>query len=158
MPERPKPKALRGDSEAARALGRSLLSFCESEDLPVSEDDAELDALSPGANGVYSRREKRILIRSNLSADGRAKTLVHELAHHLLHGDPGATEVDRPTFEAEAEGTAYAVLSYFGVDASEYSFAYVARWAESKELVKAALSNIQKTVRRIVEVGEDSVP
>ena len=154
LPERPRPKTLRGDSDAARALGRSLLSLCESESVPVSEDDAELDALSPGANGVYSRVEKRILLRSDLSADGRAKTLVHELAHHLLHGDPGATEADRPTFEAEAEGTAYAVLSYFGVDASEYSFAYVARWAGSKELVKAALSNIQKTVRRIVEAVE----
>ena len=158
LPEKPRPKALNGNSETARALGRSLLSLCESEDVPVSEDDAELDALSPGANGIYSRREKRILLRSNLSADGRAKTLVHELAHHLLHGDPGATESDRPTFEAEAEGTAYAVLSYFGVDVSEYSFAYVARWAESKELVKAAISNIQKTVRRIVEAEEDNVP
>lgn len=156
LPERPKPQALRGDSETARALYRSLLSFCESESVPISEDDAELDALSPGANGVYSRVEKRILLRSNLSADGRAKTLAHELAHHLLHGDPGATEADRPTFEAEAEGTAYAVLSYFGVDASEYSFAYVARWAGSKELVKAALSNIQKTVRRIVEAVEEN--
>ena len=47
-----------------------------------------------------------------------------------------------PTFEAEAEGTAYAVLSYFGIDASEYSFAYVARWAESKDVVKAALASI----------------
>ena len=156
LPQKPRPEALRGDSEAARALGRSLLRLCESEDVPVSEDDAELDVLSPGANGVYSRIEKRILLRSNLSADGKAKTLVHELAHHLLHGDPRATEADRPTFEAEAEGTAYAVLSYFGVDASEYSFAYVARWAESKELVKSALTNIQKTVRRIVESVEEN--
>ena len=156
LPERPKPQALSGDSNAARVLYGSLLALCETESVPVSEEDAELDALSPGANGVYSRIEKRILLRSNLSADGRAKTLVHELAHHFLHGDPGATEADRPTFEAEAEGTAYAVLSYFGVDASEYSFAYVARWAQSKELVKAALSNIQKTVRRIVEAVEEN--
>ena len=157
LPERPRPKVLSGDSEAAHALGRSLLSFCESQDVPVLEDDSELDTLSPGANGVYSRAEKRILLRSDLSADGKAKTLTHELAHHLLHGDPGATEADRPTFEAEAEGTAYAVLSYFGIDASEYSFAYVARWAESKALVKAALSSIQKTVRRIVEAVEDAM-
>ena len=156
LPERPKPKTLHGDSKAARALSRSLLALCESEDVPISEDDAELDALSPGANGVYSRREKSILLRSNLSADGRVKTLVHELAHHLLHGDPGATEEDRPTFEAEAEGTAYAVLSYFGIDASEYSFAYVARWAKSKDIVKTALSNIQQTIRMIVEAVEDN--
>jgi hypothetical protein len=158
IPEKPRPSALHANSDAARALGRSLLGFCESEGVPVSEDDAELEALSPGANGVYLLREKRILLRSTLSDDGRAKTLAHELAHHLLHRDAGATEADRPTLEAEAEGTAYAVLSYFGVDASGYSFAYVARWAESKELVKAALSNIQKTIRTIVEAVEDGSP
>ncbi len=154
LPEKPRPRALRGDSDAAWTLARSLLGFCGSEGVPVSEDDAELDALSPGANGLYHLREKRILVRSTLSADGRAKTLAHELAHHLLHRDAAGSEVDRPTLETEAEGTAYAVLSYFDVDASGYSFAYVARWAESKEVVKAALSNIQKTVRKIIDAVE----
>jgi predicted transcriptional regulator len=50
------------------------------------------------------------------------------------------------------------VLSYFGVDASGYSFAYVARWAEKKDVVKAALSNIQKTVRTIIEAVEGGSP
>jgi hypothetical protein len=158
MPEKPRPSVLRGDSDAARALGRSLVAFCESEGVFVSEDDAELEALSPGANGVYLLREKRVLIRSTLSADGRTKTLAHELAHHLLHRGAAATEADRPALEAEAEGTAYAVLSYFGVDASGYSFAYVARWAENKELVRAALSNIQETVRTIIGAVEAGSP
>ncbi|QIN78354.1 ImmA/IrrE family metallo-endopeptidase [Rubrobacter marinus] len=154
MPEKPRPKPLSGDSEAARALGRSLLAFSESEGVPVTEDDAELDRLSPGARGVYLLRERRILLRSTLPADGRAKTLAHELAHHLLHRDAEATEADRPALEAEAEGTAYAVLSYFGIDASEYSFTYVARWAERKEVVRAALSNVQRTVRTVIEAVE----
>ena len=158
MPEKPRPRALRGDSAAARTLEHSLLAFCGSLGVPVSEDDAEIDRLSPGANGVYLLRKKRIVLRSALAADGRAKTLAHELAHHLLHRDLATSEEDRPTLEAEAEGVAYAVLSYFGVDASEYSFAYVARWAESKDVVKAALSNIQKTVRTIIETVEDGNP
>ncbi|QIN84599.1 ImmA/IrrE family metallo-endopeptidase [Rubrobacter tropicus] len=158
MPEKPRPRALRGDSDVARALGRSLLDFCKSQGVPVSEDDAELDALSPGANGLYHLREKRILLRSTLPTDGRAKTLAHELAHHLLHCDAAASEEDRPMLEAEAEGVAYAMLSYFGIDASGYSFAYVARWAESKEVVRVALSNIQKTVRTIIEAVEDGDP
>jgi hypothetical protein len=41
------------------------------------------------------------------------------------------------------------------VDASEYSFAYVARWAESNEVVKAALSSIQKTARTMIQAVED---
>ena len=52
------------------------------------------------------------------------------LVHHLLHRDLAASEEDHPTLETEAEGVAYAVLSYFGVHASEYSFAYVAHWGE----------------------------
>ena len=87
-----------------------------------------------------------------------ASSGTHELAHHLLHLDVRASEAERPTLEAEAEGTAYAVLSYFGVDASDYSFAYVAHWAEQKEVVKAILSNIQKTAREIIEAVEDGLP
>jgi hypothetical protein len=157
LPERPRPRPLRGDSEAARTLGRSLLALCESEGVTVSENDGELEERAPGANGVYLLRERRIILKRTLSADARTKTLAHELAHHLLHRDADATEADRPTLEAEAEGAAYAVLSYFGVDASEYSFAYVARWAESKEVAKAALSNVQRAVRRIIEAVEDGV-
>jgi predicted transcriptional regulator len=41
------------------------------------------------------------------------------------------------------------------VDASSYSFAYVAHWAEQKEVVKAVLSNVQKTTRAIIEAVED---
>ena len=69
-----------------------------------------------------------------------------------------AAKAERPTLEAEAEGTAYAVLSYFGVDASEYSFAYVAHWAEQKGVVNAALSNIQKTARKLIEAVKDDTP
>jgi hypothetical protein len=96
-----------------------------------------------------------ILLRGTLSEDQKAKSLTHELAHHLLHRDAHASEEERPTLEAEAEGTAYAVLSYFGVDASSFSFAYVAHWAEQKEVVKAVLSNIQLTARAIIEAVED---
>jgi hypothetical protein len=156
LPEKPSPRALTGDSDAARALVRALLAACGSEGVLVSEDDARLDSLSPGANGAYLLREDRILLRSNLPSDGRAKTLAHELAHHLLHRDAAASEGDLASLEAEAEGAAYAVLSYFGVDASGYSFAYVAGWAKKKDVVRAALSNIQKAVKRILEAVEDA--
>jgi Zn-dependent peptidase ImmA (M78 family) len=99
----------------------------------LRESDEELDALYPGANGLYSPKKKLILLRETLADDQKAKSLTHELAHHLLHRDARASEAERPTLEVEAEGTAYAVLSYFGVDASSYSFAYVAHWAEQKE-------------------------
>jgi hypothetical protein len=124
----------------------------------LRESGEELDALYPGANGLYSPRRKLILLRETLADDQKAKSLTHELAHHLLLRDAPASEAERPTLEAEAEGTAYAVLSYFGVDTSSYSFAYVAHWAEQKEVVKAVLASVQKTARAIIEAVDDGRP
>jgi antirestriction protein ArdC len=156
LPEKPGPEVLTGSSEAARGLARSLARICEAEGLTVREDSEELDALYPGANGLYSPRKGLILLREGASDDGRAKTLAHELAHHLLlHRDAPASGAERAVLEAEAEGTAYAVLSYFGVDASGYSFAYVAHWAERKEMVKAVLARVQMAARRIIGAAED---
>jgi antirestriction protein ArdC len=155
IPEKPRPAALLGSSSAARALARSLARLCKAEGLELRESGEEIDALYPGANGLYSPRRNLILLRETLADDQKAKSLTHELAHHLLHRAARASEAERPTLEVEAEGTAYAVLSYFGVDASSYSFAYVAHWAEQKEVVRAVLSNIQKTARSIIEVVED---
>jgi hypothetical protein len=146
---------LPGSSSAARTLARSLARLCEAEGLELRENGEDLDALYPGANGLYSPKKRLILLRETLSDDQKAKSLTHELAHHLLHYDAHATEAERPTLEAEAEGTAYAVLSYFGVDASSYSFAYVAHWAEQKEVVKAVLANVQKTAHAIIEAVEE---
>jgi antirestriction protein ArdC len=158
LPVKPRPAALPGCSPAARALARSLVRLCEAERLELRESGEELDALYPGANGLYSPRRKLILLRETLADDQKAKSLTHELAHHLLHRDARASEAERPTLEVEAEGTAYAVLSYFGVDASSYSFAYVAHWAEQKEVVKAVLSSVQKTAHAIIEAVEDGPP
>ena len=158
IPEKPRPEALPGSSSAARTLARSLARLCEVEGLELRESGEELDALYPGANGLYSPKKRLILLRRTLADDQKAKSLTHELAHHLLHRDALVSEADRPTLEAEAEGTAYAVLSYFGVDASSYSFAYVAHWAEQKEVVKAVLAGVQKTAHAIIESIEDSQP
>jgi N-terminal domain of anti-restriction factor ArdC len=158
LPEKPRPMVLAGSSSAARTLARSLRRLCKAEGLELRESGEELDALYPGANGLYSSRRKLILLRETLADDQKAKSLTHELAHHLLLRDAPASEAERPTLEAEAEGTAYAVLSYFGVDTSSYSFAYVAHWAEQKEVVKAVLASVQKTARAIIEAVDDGRP
>jgi antirestriction protein ArdC len=158
IPEKPRPEVLPGSSSAARTLARSLAKLCETEGLELRESGEELDAFYPSANSLYSPGKRLILLRETLADDQKAKSLTHELAHHLLHRDASASEAERPTLEAEVEGTAYAVLSYFGVDASSYSFAYVAHWAEHKEVVKPVLSSIQKTARAIIEAVEDERP
>ena len=54
---------------------------------------------------------------------------------------------DRHTEEVEAESISYAVCKYFGIEAGENSFGYIASWSQGKELkeLRASLETINKT-------------
>jgi DNA primase len=84
-----------------------------------------------GANGVTKLTEREVWVRDDVDDAQAAKTLVHELAHVLLHADPQAV-ADIPCTgirEVEAESVAHIVLAAHGVDSGTYSFPYVASWA-----------------------------
>lgn len=106
-----------------------------------------------GINGVYSRVESLITVDDKLSDVQALKTLVHEIAHSLLHStDEGDS---RSTKEIEAESTAFVVLHALGINAQDYSFGYVASWSKgSKEAVRAVAGRVQKTAHTILEVIE----
>ncbi|EQD77939.1 protein containing DUF955, partial [mine drainage metagenome] len=115
---------LEGDSSEARWLLERLLEVARDEGVKV-----EMAATDTGqANGFYRPATREIHVAHGLATDQKAKTLAHEMAHHLLeHGrgrDPG-----RHAEEAEAEGVAFVVCSRFGLDTSQYSFGYVSAWA-----------------------------
>jgi hypothetical protein len=71
------------------------------------------------------------------------------MAHAMLHINSDKLSDLK---EVEAEGTAFVVLSYFGFDTSEYSFAYVAGWNGSKDAqaIQQAGETIQKTAKTII--------
>ena len=55
--------------------------------------------------------------------------------------------------EAEAEGVAFVVTAWAGLDTSAYSFAYVADWAGRKDgaaLIRRVGSTIQRTADSII--------
>ena len=66
---------------------------------------------------------------SKMSNDiDKAKTLIHETVHHLIHtGDKKEAKISRETKEVEAESTAYLVMSYLGMN-YELSKNYVQSW------------------------------
>ena len=73
----------------------------------------------------YARPTGRVLAINPLNPHGFS-TLVHELAHIILHGE--ADKTDRQIAEAEAESTAYIVCASLGMGESESSRAYVQGW------------------------------
>jgi hypothetical protein len=78
--------------------------------------------------GWFDRITKEIVVINRAGSAQTFKTLVHEIAHAILHG--GTDHHSAPEMEVEAESTAYVVCSALGLDTAGYSFPYVATWAK----------------------------
>lgn len=112
------------------------------------------EEITNGANGFFSRVEGKIVVQDGMSDAQTIKTLVHELAHSILHCEGGKCEkADRDTKELQAESVAFCVCNALGLDTSEYSFGYVAGWSKnqsSKDLEKN-LNIIGSTASSIID-------
>ena len=112
------------------------------------------EAIARSARNGYADFERRLVVlRKELSGAQTTKTLIHELAHVLLHQDTDLC--DREIAEVEAESVAFVVSSALGLDTSDYSFPYVARWGGGDAELVAA------TAQRVITAAGDllaSVP
>jgi hypothetical protein len=81
-------------------------------------------------NGYADFGRRLVVLRDDIRGIQATKTLIHELAHVLLHAEADLSERSVP--EVEAESVAFVVASALGLDTSDYSFAYVARWGRRR--------------------------
>lgn len=130
----------------------------------------KLESLSPvpvayepipgSANGYYSHLTNSIVVDAGLSEQHTVKTLIHEIAHAILHNKETGAEkdADNRTKEVQAESIAYTVCAYLGLDTSEYSFGYVAGWSEGKEVkeLTESMEVIRKTAGEIIDSLEQA--
>lgn len=121
----------------------------------LSPVPVEFKKVSGSANGFYSHDTKSIVVDEELGEMQKIKTLVHEIAHAILHNKETGVQkdVDQRTKEVQAESVAYTVCNYIGLDTSEYSFGYVAAWSEGKELkeLTESMEAIRSTASEIIE-------
>ena len=120
------------------------------------------EAINGGAKGYFDKDKNSIAINKGMSEVQTVKTAIHEIAHSILHNhNMIKADVDKPkdrnTEEVEAESIAYTVCQHFGIDTSDYSFAYVASWGSGKEVpeLKASLETIRSTANDIINKAED---
>jgi len=114
-----------------------------------------VETLPEGVNGV-AKPPRDITVNRGLPAQGQAKTIFHELAHHLLgHTSPGGHEESRQIREITSEATAYTVLAYLGVDSTAPSARYLASWQADKDNLKKALEAIRQTASRLISSIEE---
>lgn len=96
----------------------------------------------PGSTrGYYHLVEKRIAINLDMSELQNLKTGIHEAAHAELHdvdlkAPDKRKQFDSATREVQAESVAYIVCQHYGLDTSDYSFAYIAGWSTDQNVTE----------------------
>lgn len=128
-------------------------------ELPIILDD---NYDKGNSNGYYSRLEHKIVVNANSHRDitNQYKTLIHEYAHSVFHCETGKyKENDKDSKEVQAESVAYLTTKSFGMDTSDYSFAYIKGWAAGKDekLLLAFQEDIQKESAKLIKKIEDVI-
>jgi antirestriction protein ArdC len=109
------------------------------ESLPcVSRVSVREGNVETGPRGWFDRSDGSIVVIRQDNVPAMVKTLVHEVAHAILHGETG--HHDRAQNEVEAESAAFVVCHTIGLDTSEYSFPYVTSWAGEGGPAKAIVA------------------
>lgn len=122
----------------------------------ISPVPVEFKSFKKSANGYFNKTENKIVVKDTLSELQSVKTLVHEIAHSLLHSDNPEIENEeknREWKEFEAESVAFIVCKYLNLDTGEYSFPYILSWSKNQfqEFLKEDLPTIQKTANYIID-------
>lgn len=141
---------LTGSSNEVKAIIQTIQSVCT---IPI-EFKTETEDLSfmTGAKGYYSPRKDKIVINKDLEDLQTIKTLIHEYAHSILHKETDKNQSQR---EIEAESLAFVICDHFGIDTSEYSFGYIASYANKDySELKSILVNIQSKAHEMIELIE----
>ncbi|WP_067243065.1 ArdC-like ssDNA-binding domain-containing protein [Microbacterium resistens] len=150
----PSPRLLEG--EAPDGLWDGIARLVEAEGFAVLRVPHE--GMIHGANGLTDFRAKTVAVRENMPEAAQVKTLVHELAHVLLHGpDNHDASGHRGIGEVEADSVALMVAAAHGMDTSDYTIPYVSGWAATVpekspvEVVQATGERVRKTAAAILD-------
>lgn len=140
---------LNGDVEGFKTLVKRLEV--------VSPVQITYEDIKGGANGYFNSEEKRIVIKCGMSEQQTVKTMIHEIAHAILHDhtDGEEKDADRHTAEVQAESVAYTVAQMLGLDTADYSFGYIVGWSTGKDVKE--LSNSMEIIRRTAKQIYDGI-
>lgn len=156
LPEPPQAKLLTG--QAPPGLWDALKAFVEAQGYTVSRGDCG------DANGVTMFDSRQVRVRADIDDAAAVRTLAHEAGHVLLHApDQRQPFTCRGVIEVEAESVAFMVTAAHGLDASQYTFNYVAGWAHQaatpdgpsvEEIVKATGQRVIGATDRILQTTQ----
>ena len=124
--------------------------------VPIGFED-----IKSGAKGYFHVEDNRIAINKGMSEIQTVKTAIHEMAHAKLHYLEAQKDnkQSKNSKEVEAESVAYTVCQHYGIDTSDYSFAYVATWSQGKEMpeLKESLNTIREAAADLITKIDEKV-
>ncbi|EOP17894.1 MULTISPECIES: LPD25 domain-containing protein [Bacillus] len=146
---------LEGSVTDYQSLYKGMEAIAEKNGVKIIAPKAELGV----SKGVSYTLTKEVALNPRNSELQNVKTLLHELAHAKLHTAETHMNYTAPEKEFQAEMTAYAVSSYFGIDTSEYSLGYLASWTQGKEMKDKTklLKEVHETSIEFIETIEGSL-
>ncbi|KMN42477.1 LPD25 domain-containing protein [Bacillus sp. LK2] len=146
---------LEGSVKDYKSLYRGMEAVAEKNGVKIIEPKQELGV----AKGVSYTLTKEVALNPRNSELQNVKTLLHELAHAKLHTAETHMNYTAPEKEFQAEMTAYAVSSYFGINTSEYSLGYLASWTKGKEMKDKTqlLKEVHETSIEFIETIENTL-
>jgi antirestriction protein ArdC len=98
----------------------------------------------------------RIALLPGQSTAEEFSTLVHELAHELLHRGDRRKQTSRRVRETEAEATAFVVCHAIGLETGSAAADYIQLWNGDKETLTNSLTYIQKAASQMLAALTDS--
>ncbi|EPC8411926.1 LPD25 domain-containing protein [Bacillus thuringiensis] len=146
---------LEGSVTDYQSFYKGMEAIAEKNGVKIIEPKQELGV----AKGVSYTLTKEVALNPRNSELQNVKTLLHELAHAKLHTAETHMNYTAPEKEFQAEMTAYAVSSYFGIDTSEYSLGYLASWTQGKEMKDKTrlLKEVHETSIEFIETIENTL-
>ncbi len=117
----------------------------------IAERGIELEfveSLFHGANGCSFGG--KIQVVESLPVSQKFSTLVHELAHELLHQGDRRKETTKAVRETEAEAVAYVVCRAVGLECSTRASDYIQLWNGDEKVLMQSLELIRQVATSIL--------
>jgi antirestriction protein ArdC len=132
-----------------REYGDRLRRFAAAQSIAIeySQDIAPARGTSYGG---------RIALLPGQSPAEDFSTLVHELAHELLHRGDRREQTSRTVRETEAEATAFVVCHAVGLETGSAAADYIQLWNGDKETLTDSLTYIQKAASQMLAALTDT--
>lgn len=148
------------EKEKIQNAYNKLINFAEEQGMEVTEISDISEWSISKSRGSYNPQTNKIKIRNfkigndaeKIPVESRFSTLVHEIAHGLLHNNM-EKNLSKKQKELEAESVAYGVCKWFGIETESgvYISTFFKNELESNESEEYIKERVENSIERIAE-------